>query len=265
VTQKKKGKKIVGVIILIIIVLMLIGIFLLFLNYKYPGLLQSVFTPIKTPENHTTIIQNQTVNQDIDQRTSVWDFFKWSFSFIALLVFLAGVMFLVIIMLKKKVNPKLGRDDVIRLHKELINHNHGHYRLEKKGTEDSYHGSLLLYHPYYDNDYKTGKSYPRAVTFWSLNKLWTNTPISYIPRQDLLCVDSSTRNKQDAWDNAIGPIPEMNWKDWLRWKHDLRYGLIGAQSSPVAEEQYMTPEQQKQWHEKIRQISEDIAIGGSNE
>lgn len=263
--KKRTAKVLLGLMIIFIVVMVVFAGFIGILYKINPEILREAKHLVSPPKaaNQTVIIQNQTVtnNTTIDQTTNFWDVIKQIIAWLFVVIILAGVI-VAIIMFTRKVKRPLGKDEVVRIHREVLNNNEGHYRLEKSDNDDSFGGTFLYYHKYYDGVGKEASSHPRAVTFWSLEKLPQNTPLSMVPRQFLVWLDTSIKNRQEVIDNCTGPIAGETWKDWQRWKHDQNYNVTGAKSSPMVNMDILTPEQQREFKEKWDQAARDAMFGG---
>jgi len=261
-TQKNRSaaKKLMIITIAIIMILIFIGIVLFVLNGLFPEQMQEAKRLISGPKpaNQTIIIQNQTINQNINQQTNFWDFAGQILWMVFALAIIIGGAVMVVVFSKKSLKKELSKAEVIEVHREIINSDDGHYRLGMSNSGDNFTGTLLMYNPYYDGtDLKSGNSFKRVVTFWSLDKIPPNTPMSQIPKHRLLFVDSPINSREKAINDGQGPVPGMNFQDWERWKYQQRHGLRGAPLSPIADEALMTPEEQKTWKEKLSQAVQE--------
>jgi hypothetical protein len=252
--KRSAARTLVIIFVVLIFILAAVGGIILFINWLNPDIMSEVRTLLApVPSNPTTIIQNQTINNITDQRTTFWDSFRLILWMGFALLVIVGVIAAIVMHGRNKMLKELSKAEIIRIHRDdIINSDDGHYRLGLSHSGDAFSGTLLLYHPYYDGtDIKTGKSFPRAVTFWSIDKVPPNTPVMQVSKDKWLWVDTPTENREKAIDKGSGPWPGQDHHDWQRWKYQQRHGLLGAPMSPIVDEQFMTPEEQKKLKEQF--------------
>jgi hypothetical protein len=262
--KKRTAKVLFGFMIIGIILLVIFAIFIGIIWKVNPEILREAKHLLSPPQaaNQTIIIENQTVtnNTTIDQKTNFWDVIKQIVGGLFAIVIFTGII-IAIIIFTKKVKKPLGKDEVIKIHREILSVNEGHYRLEKSSPNDDYGGTFLYYHKYYDGVGKEASSHPRAVSFWSLQKVPENTPLAMISRHLLIWLDTSIKNRGEVLDNCTGPIAGETWKDWQKWKHDQNYNVIGAKSSPMVNMDILTPEQQRDMKERWEEATKQAMFG----